>query len=194
QDGPAMSSLNSREVAIPFRLDGSRTPVTQVALFVSDDRGRSYRQEAAARPEEGQFRFRAPRDGVYWFVVQVQSASGHREPASVSGARPELTVCIDTRPPVARLRAVELPAGRLCAGWSVGDENLDPASVVIEYRARHSTEWRLLQERPAPDGAVVWEAPSDVEVRLRAADRAGNRVEVQAPPEPDGAKPSAPQQ
>jgi hypothetical protein len=178
--------INSREMQLPVAVTPRRDPIRELVLFRSDDGGRTYTQVAAAGPDEKHFRVRVPRDGVYWFVLQVQTNGGTVVPENVASATPNLKVCVDTTPPVGELKAAALPGGRVCAGWSVRDENLDEASVGLEYRAAGSGAWQPLTIRPAADGAHVWEPAGrgPVEVRLRAKDLAGNATEVIAKAEP----------
>src|SRR5581483_10530943 len=54
---------------IPFRVEGGQTPGIkgEVQLYLSEDRGGSWKLAGRAPLAGTQFDFRAPRDGEYWF-------------------------------------------------------------------------------------------------------------------------------
>ena len=55
--------------------------------------------------------------------------------------------------------------------------DVDPSSVTVEYRGGGSREWRPLPPQP-PAGSHTWGAAEGLDaVRVRAADRAGNRAD-----------------
>jgi polysaccharide biosynthesis/export protein len=178
--GSDVAFINARSFRIPFQLSDTARNVKEVVLFVSEDEGRTYRQAATATPQEKSFRFNAPRDGVYCFVVQAITGYG-KEPADVAGAKPLCRVCVDTQAPVAKLTPESLLTGR-AIGWEVSDDNLDLSTLRLDYQVVGETEWRSLPVKPAATGEIDWQPPADaaVKVRLRVSDKAGNQASVSA--------------
>jgi polysaccharide export outer membrane protein len=177
--GSDVAFVGKRSFRIPFHRDAARN-VKEVVLFVSDDEGRTYRQAATATPDEKSFDFTAPSDGVYGFVIQAITGDG-KEPAVVAGAKPMLRVCVDTKPPEAKLTSESLLTGK-AIGWEVSDENLDLSTLRIDYQVVGETEWRSLPVKPAAMGEIAWQPPADasVKVRLRVSDKAGNQASISA--------------
>jgi polysaccharide biosynthesis/export protein len=178
--GSDVAFIGTRSFRIPFQLSDAARNVKQVVLFVSDDEGRTYQQAATATPDEKSFRFNAPRDGVYGFIVQAITRDG-KEPADVAGAKPIVRVCVDTKPPEAKLLSESLLTGKVI-GWEVRDENLDLSTLRIDYQVVGETEWRPLPVKRAATGDIPWQPPADaaVKVRLRVSDKAGNQANISA--------------
>jgi hypothetical protein len=166
-----------RQFKIPFNGGTGGNRLKQLQLFVSTDRGRSWQPSATAPPEQGQFRFVSERDGLFWFTVQTTDLEGRLYPVSLEGATPSLKVVIDTQPPVVSLHALAPRGGDIGVSWEIRDENLDMAAsdaVRLEYRSAGGT-W-LPVNVAAGANQAYWSTPNggQVEVRLRARDRAGN--------------------
>jgi RNA polymerase sigma factor (sigma-70 family) len=85
---------NSRTVKIPFQIDQPRrASITGLKVFVFEDHHRSV---IRMQPNDKEFTFIAPHDGVYRFVVQLQHEDGRVEPADPRNARTDLQVCVHT--------------------------------------------------------------------------------------------------
>src|SRR5205085_7661923 len=60
--------------SIPFQIEKPNTAQPQpieVQLSVSTDRGASWQVSSKVKPEQGNFVFRAPHDGEYWFRIRT---------------------------------------------------------------------------------------------------------------------------
>jgi hypothetical protein len=166
---------------IPFQTDaGGR--LKQVQLYVSTDKGTSWRQEAAVVPTERFFDFRAPQDGLYWFTVRTVDLENRAHPPTLDGARPGLRVVVDTQPPVVRLKAQPPRDGEINVEWDVRDENLSPSGIRLDYRLPGGNWVPVGSDLPAT-GQRSWRPGTNgaVEIRLSAEDRAGNRTEEKNP-------------
>ena len=83
--------------SIPFRISPAREEATQpieVQLFISEDRGASWRLESRVKPEQGSFTFQAPRDGEYWFAIRTVDRQNRLRPEG--NPTPELRVRVET--------------------------------------------------------------------------------------------------
>jgi hypothetical protein len=148
-------------------------------LYVSTDSGREWQPCAEAAPTDRYFRdYNAPGDGTYWFAVRSVDTFDQYNPPSLAQLTPEVKVVVDTRAPVISLQQVsDSRRGFVSVEWDVRDENLDLGKFVVEYRIPGKTEWlRNDQIVPGIKGAASWNFDPGVQfdVRLRAADRAGN--------------------
>jgi hypothetical protein len=175
-----------RTFVIPFTTDPNDKRIKQVILHVSEDQGRTYAEAAranapgpAARDADKQFRYTAPRDGRYWFVVQTQDFDGTLRPPNLNTVQPGVKVCVDTDPPQATLSAVQPPPEATAGvGWTVQDENLKLLSLRLEYRVLPRTDWTDLPIQKLQKGEHDWNpgTTSEIEVRLTVQDKAGNET------------------
>lgn len=199
---PEQVCTRQSEFYIPFRVDptlrGLQAPV-EVQLHVSTDRGQSWQLYTSARPDSGRFLFRAPRDGLYWFLVRTRNGLGRIEPTTPPA--PELMVLVDTEAPRLEFRAERGSAGEVRATWKAEDASLKADSVRLWYLAPGAGErWRqaLAVEPMRPDaegtfaGEAMWWSPEALDalrLRVEVSDAAGNLATAQA--EIPAADPSA---
>lgn len=173
------SFTRQRVFRIPFQTDPGERRLREIQLYFSLDSGRSWQAAATAPPDQGDFRFTAERDGLYWFAVRTVDIDGKAHPSTMEGARPALRVAVDTQPPIVDLRALPGRDGVVGVGWEARDDNLDLSSLRLEYRPLNAAEWLPLRVDPAPSGQSYWRPSSggQLEVRLRVRDRADNTAE-----------------
>lgn len=193
--GPAPIGTRQNVFAIPFRVDASGgKQALEVQLHVSDDEGASWHLVSKVAPSAGRFKFTAPHDGQYWFMVRTLDQQGVLRPAGPP--LPELKVIVDTVPPVLELKAQRGNAGEIRAQWRIRDMFVRPESLRISYRAAGSTDaWQIVATDPpkAEPGssnlvgeATWWPTPAGASVVIRAevTDIAGNTTASQARLEP----------
>ncbi len=186
--GPVITRQNA--FAIPFSLNphtaGSPQP-EGVELFVSGDRGISWKAYQRQTRSADRFQFRAPRDGEYWFVVRT---FGQNQPIPNLGRpAPELRVVVDTNKPTLNLSARVGEAGEILTQWSMHDATLKPATFQLQYRAKDDIQWRPVaidgrEQRAvnqASAGGITWRPPAvdgPVDLRAEVSDEAGNTTVV----------------
>ena len=124
--------------SIPFRVDASdpaSRDVAEVQLYVSTNRGASWRLYTHAEPQRGSFSFRAGGDGEYWFAIRTVDRAGQLHPDSVTG--PGLRVVVDTIAPQMTLEARAGDGGQILARWQVTEPHLNPESLrhPVPHRA-----------------------------------------------------------
>ncbi|MFO0896898.1 MAG: hypothetical protein U0836_05635 [Pirellulales bacterium] len=196
--------------SIPFRIEPTRSAATapvEAQLFVSTDRGESWKLTARAEPRQGRFQYRAPQDGEYWFAIRTLDRSQRLRPDKPLS--PEMQVLVDTVAPLVEVSAERGSAGEVRVAWKMADPHLDPASLKLDFRGEADIDWqpvaidadRTLEGRNSGTGeTTIW--PSDpgssVVVRAQVLDRAGNPAVSQsearsrsAGAEPPPAAPSA---
>src|SRR5262245_5034422 len=97
--------IPSRQFAFPLNIQpGRKDGIAVIRLYVSEDRGKTWKQSAEGKPSDDRIEFTAAQDGMYWFALQVVLKDGKREPKEVSELRPEMKVLVNTakkadRPP-----------------------------------------------------------------------------------------------
>lgn len=182
------------ELSIPYAWSGTGTNATEVVLYYSTDRGRSWKKAASAQPHVRAFRFHAPGDGEYWFAIRTYDALGRATPAEPLG-KPEMRVLVDTASPrVERLEATlsgDLLAVDLAARDNVG---IVAEAIRVYAQAAGQPGWTPVPlsttqptEQLSGDGQSIrltgqWRAAGATQVSVRAtiADQAGNRIEESA--------------
>ena len=93
---PTMTVTRHRTFAIPYRLnpvEGEAAQPVEVQLYVSNDRGVTWRFYAKGPTTQKSFLFRAGGDGEFWFAIRTVDRSGRVRPKSISA--PGLMVVVD---------------------------------------------------------------------------------------------------
>ena len=90
--------VDYRSFHIPVQINpDQKGRIKELSLWVSSDRGKTWKMHAKAAPDAKQFRFDTDHDGEYWFNVQVVDTKGTPSPSDMSKAAPALKVVVDTR-------------------------------------------------------------------------------------------------
>ena len=98
-DGDDVFVMEVKAFFIPLHVRADRAEeVFEVRLHVSDDQGKTWRVAQAVTPGAKAFSFVAPREGLYWFRVQVVSKAGTNEPGEIKGATADQKVRIKLQP------------------------------------------------------------------------------------------------
>lgn len=84
-----------RELTLPVHTMAEVTgKLRQLHLYVSTDGGETWSRAMSIAPSAKAFSFSAPKDGAYWFAVQLEYLDGRTEPECIR--RPDLKVIVDT--------------------------------------------------------------------------------------------------
>ena len=178
---------------IPFEIEpGEQSRVREVQLYVSEDRGKSWRHWKTLGPTEKYFPFRCDRDGLYWFLVRTVDTQGRAYPAKLDGAEPGLRVLVDTQVPVVILRELPANGDQVGVEWEIREDNPDPSSFRIEYRPQGTSGWQTLPVEYQSRGRKYWRAASRdlIEVRVTVRDRAENQGSAYVQVRSEGYRPS----
>jgi hypothetical protein len=89
--------IQTRELTIPLLFDLDKVKQIQgVRLFFSTDRGKTWKHSKDWLTDTDKMTFSAPKDGLYWFAVQIVSKDGKKLPATLKGLDPELKVYVNS--------------------------------------------------------------------------------------------------
>ncbi len=181
QTGPQVHYLKYTSFTLPFNIPPAQQPnIAEVVLHVSDNDGQSFQIAATAPPTGNLFKYTAPHQGWFLFVVQAKYRDGRLAPSDVRLVVPGLRVFVDTTPPVITLKQTPPRDGTLAIEWDIQDANLDLETLHIDYRPYQGPTWIPLNILKSPYGQFSWTpaAPApQYEVRLYVTDRAGNAAQ-----------------
>lgn len=186
---------------------GDAKQTAKVALFVTDDGGRSWRKDQELPVAEGAaampaFTFTAPKDGAFGLWTVATSRDGRAEPEPVAGAAPKLELVVDrAAPALSRLEAtlggVADGQATLALSWQVSDPNLasDPVAVEVSTDLGKSFTVRHTGKAEGTTALTVPAEAAEIQVRIVARDLAGNVLTSPAKPValPVVAKPANPE-
>ena len=172
--------------SIPFQIQKAQHPAqepVEIRLYVSTDRGTTWRPYTTVAPSRGHFLFRTVGDGQYWFLVRTLDRSGQVRPQGPN--RPELRVMVDTTPPTLQLEAARGDAGQIVTRWKVSELAPKRDSLKIQYRTAADAPWQSVAidwrtvkvDGPTQTGEVTWWPPAgagNLAVRAEVSDLAGN--------------------
>ncbi len=186
---PAVPAYTTRQTSfsIPFSVDRRVAQPVEVHLYASTDRGANWQLAARQTPAARQFVFRAHGDGEYWFASRTIDANQLARPDAP--LTPELRVIVDTVQPQVEFSARAGEGGDIITSWQAFDQNLDAASLKIEYQDGVGQPWKPVAVKTPRDGVLrtnldgqmSWwpsaESPT-VNIRAEMRDRAGNLTVV----------------
>jgi hypothetical protein len=82
---------------IPITIDPRRAKeVGRIQCFVSSDQGKTWKPCGLYKKGTTGVDFLAPRDGVYWFALQITGTDGRKEPESVAKLVPGQKVLVNS--------------------------------------------------------------------------------------------------
>jgi Sigma-70, region 4 len=98
QDDPEVQEFHGRNVRVPVHvLPEQRTSLQQLNLFASADKGKTWERVESISPDKDSFVFCAPKDGLYWLVVQTIGRDGKVNPSKLTeDVRPQHKLWINT--------------------------------------------------------------------------------------------------
>lgn len=95
---PDTLEVNTREMTLPVQVNpDQRALLKQLHLWVSTDQGKTWQLAVTITPDDKGFRYSAPKDGLYWFVLQTVSNDGKAEPSDLLAVtHPALKIRVQT--------------------------------------------------------------------------------------------------
>jgi hypothetical protein len=192
---------NKSRFRIPFKYDPAemqKLGAREIRLYLSADRGLTWRLGQTVDPRERKFDFVAPGDGEYWFAVRTLDGRGQLHPAG-AGLDAGLKVVVDTTPPALEVKLRQVEPGKVELTWTAADPNLNVTTLRLEYMQAGGTNWQQVSIIPQASGRTAWSAPQGgfVAVRGTVGDLAQNTQHAQSQTKVEAAaqqpaKPSVP--
>lgn len=174
--------------SLPFQIGAAAKPEqepAEVLLFVSEDRGQSWLPGGTARPTDRVLRFRAPKDGEYWFCVKTKDVSGAVRPEGPNTA--QTRVIVDTSAPVLNLNATRTADGQVKVHYEAADANLAATRLRMAYRPAGSSTWTEIavpevatssKEVCVGDAVFTPGGMAALEIRAEIQDLSGNPADA----------------
>ncbi|MCA9138003.1 MAG: hypothetical protein KDB00_14625 [Planctomycetales bacterium] len=165
--------LRSRVFDIPFQMDRG-VAATQVRLFVSSDRGKSWETADEQTLPITRFHFEAPSDGEYWFAHSTDLSNANDLPSQLAAER---KILIDSSGPAIELTASADVDGKLSAQVKLSDQH-KVATLRILYATDVVREWKTVPNPAADADGRFNVQPADdwrqMSVHITATDSLGN--------------------
>ncbi len=124
------------------------------------------------------------KDGVYGFIIIVESRAGASGREPKRGDPPHTIVVVDTTFPLVKMSEPKVRANANGQGalvdimWQATDKNMAPAPITLEYAEKLDGTWRVIADKIDNNGKYTWAVPPtepySFYVRVKAIDRAGN--------------------
>ncbi len=125
------------------------------------------------------------KDGVYGYIIIVESRAGASGKEPKPGDPAHRTVIVDTiKPDVKMLEPKVRPNGTAAQGalvdisWTATDKNMAAAPITLEYAEKLDGNWRVIADKIDNTGKYTWAVPPtepySFYIRVRAVDRANN--------------------
>ena len=195
-------TVKSRQFNIDYRIDDiGPSGVSTIELFVSQDNGDKWYRYGRDEDHRSPFEVEVPSDGVYGFVMRVVSGAGLTDPSPQPGERPEISIVVDSSPPVVNLYPLQQGTGadanRILITWKAADQKMADRPIALSYAANPDGPWQQISDWLPNTGQYIWNVgqgiPPRLYVRVVARDAAGNlaRVDTPQPVLVDLAKPTA---
>jgi hypothetical protein len=90
--------IQTPKFALPLWIDPRQTEeIAKIRLYVSQDRGKTWKHVSDHMPSDEELVYSAPQDGLYWFALQVVMKDGKKEPQAVKNLSPSQKVYVNTK-------------------------------------------------------------------------------------------------
>jgi hypothetical protein len=150
------------------------------------------------------FRFQAPADGTYSFIIGLENHNGKYRPDPKKGDPGDIVVVVDTTKPQVELNNVRVASQQdravVDVNWMAKDANMAPVPIRLEYRASGADKagggWKAITPEWIDNtGQYTWAVPKGegylFDIRIVCKDKAGNQemITTKTPVNVDLARP-----
>ena len=191
---PQIEYVKSADLVVKSKLTRvTRSGVKETILWVND--GKTSWKEGGRLPVKidpttvdpsVDMPYKAPRDGLYGFLVLPVSGAGYKPDDPRDGDAAQWLVEVDTLLPVIEIKSIRVGPGglngpRVEIDWTVVEKNLTAEPITLEYAKDPNSpdkEWKTIAAKIPNSSRYVWEV-DDKElwkfyVRATAVDKALN--------------------
>ena len=148
------------------------------------DQGKNWNDAGTATPDQSVFAYNAPGDGLYYFNLVIVDRQNHRDPPDVRTIPPAMRVLIDTSKPIIRINGADRVADDVQVSWDITEDNLELATMKLEYRTPENPNWTPVTINQASSGLARFRVAgaSPVTVRMQVMDRQNLQLNGSAAP------------
>lgn len=178
-----VESVRSCRVLVAFQTLPGRDPVTQADLWYTQDRGATWHEALTKNQPTSPLAHTVPTDGLYGYFLVLHNARAS-SPAPSPGTAAHTWVRVDCTLPVVQILALT-PDPRfdlnreILIRWMAQDDNCGDRPVSLHYRSEQTPRYELIARDVASAGTHRWTVPEEaagrLDIKVTAADRAGNR-------------------
>ena len=191
---PQIEYVKSSDLTVKSKLTRvTRSGVKETILWVNDGKGGwkedsrlPQKIEAATKDPAVEMVYKAPKDGLYGFIVLPVSGAGYKPDDPRDGDAAQWLVEVDTTVPTIEIKTIRVGPGglngpRVEIDWTALDKNLMPEPITLEYAKDMNSpdkDWKVIAAKIPNSSRYVWEV-DDKElwkfyVRATAVDKATN--------------------
>ena len=184
---PQVIATNLQSFTVPFKIDNQHGHYIEVQLFVSEDRGKTWKYHSRQNVDSNGFPFSCRKEGEYWFAIKSLDRNRRLVPSG-KVTKAELVIVVDNQKPKIDFSIESDAAGRIISQWDVRDEYLGASSLLLKHRGITATgteDWQPIEiaslknqpnQQRVYDRIAWWPKTQAqrIEVQLVATDVAGN--------------------
>jgi hypothetical protein len=185
QASPPTQYLNQLQLDFDYNIQAiGAAGVARVELWATSDGGQQWQRLAIDNDNRSPIQVQLPQPGRYGLRIVVQPVGGFEVPGPQPGDKPEMTIEVDTTPPVAQLTGVQQGVGfhadHLLIKWQASDVNLPSHAATLRYSTRPEGPWQTIASDLTSSGDYAWRlarhVPTQFYLQLEVTDLAGNRT------------------
>jgi hypothetical protein len=199
---PTLHYVNTKSIAINVNATTGPSGLTKATLWMADDKlvWKPVKEVGPkpAPPSNGDkerkiplnFVYEAENDGVYNFVIIVESHRGPNKRNPKTGESGDVQVVVDTTKPDVQFVGTPRVTSNGDRGavvdirWKATDANIAQQPIMLEYQAAGDQAWKSITPNWVDNtGQFTWAAPTgehyEFLIRVRCRDRAGNEASSQ---------------
>src|SRR5262245_275843 len=94
---PEVELMRERNFKMPLIINRQKQEMASLRVFVSTDRGKSWKHVKDYTANAQWAVFQAPGDGLYWCALQILFKKGKAEPADIRDLNAVMKVRVDTK-------------------------------------------------------------------------------------------------
>ncbi len=187
---PVPQLVRGRVAEFHYEVNEEALPLNVVQLFVTTDRGKTWRLHGTDEDRHSPLLFQADGEGVYGFCFVVMNASGASSPPPTEGIETRQWIMFDWTPPVVQLhesrQTTNVGQRVLQIRWTAVDANFPVRPIDLQYRRESTEAWQSVTPEPlANTSRFDWRIPDEIKgsisLRVLAMDEVGHSTS--SPPE-----------
>jgi len=183
-DAPIL--IHTREFEVDYVINQAAQPIQSVALWVTQDRGRSWQLLGYDQDRQSPYRVQAPEEGLLGVFLVVSNRVGPSSASPTSSTMPHRWLFVDATPPIVQLHSLRQTTSMgqrvVQIQWSAMDAHFVPRPISIDYQLPGQPHWIPINGSPFTNtGRFDWRIPAQlsgpVGIRLTVRDAGGHEIQ-----------------